>query len=76
MNRNPALTFAVDMLVAPDGRRPVVTHRRAQGAPIPAPRPGAKAAFPLNRYPALTLAIEVLLILTLSYGPLLLSISL
>ena len=30
----------------------------------------------MSRYPALTLAIEVLLIMTLSYGPLLLSISL
>ncbi len=69
MNRNPALTFAVDMLLA-------VANRGSQGAPSPAPRPQVKAAFPMNRYPALTLALEVLLIVTLSYGPLLLSISL
>ena len=69
MNGNSALSYAVDTVLA-------VTERNGSRAPSAAPRPPRVAAFPSSRYPALTLAIEVLLIVSLSYGPLLLSISL
>jgi hypothetical protein len=69
MNANSALNSAVETVLA-------VTGRNVSRVPIPAQRPQRVAAFPSSRYPALTLAIEVLLIVSLSYGPLLLSISL
>jgi hypothetical protein len=69
MNGNSALSLAVDTVSA-------VTERNGSRAPSAAPRPQRVVAFPSSRYPALTLAIEVLLIVTLSYGPLLVTISL
>lgn len=68
MNGNSALSYAVETVVA-------VTDRNQSRTPSPGPAPQRSVGIPYDRRPTLTLVLELFLIVALSYGPLLLSIS-